>query len=381
MRHRVTTIITTAIALAAVAGNLDAQEATLTIVGAPDIVGPSAALDVTPDGQFVVGTTNGAVFRWSEAGGVEILSPADWLHTHTAGVSDDGTQVTSTLWHDDIQLYSPSRWTEGQGWEALGGLPGEIPPDGSHGSGYDISGDGSVVVGLGWTTEYKAEGFAWTQATGVYGLGYPVTASSRATNVSADGRVITGFYEHESFGNRRPVRWVDSGPPDLFLGADTFGEATGVSTDGRLLTGTVGWNGVDQYSYCFAYDADRGTSTRLYPVLDTPSHWTFCSGIADSGVTVGWSGTQTGGNVQAAIWFPGDERMRYLADYLAGFGVTVPADWLLVSALAVTPDGRFVVGQAAELVPPYNYGAFIATIPATTIFEDGFETGDLVRWN
>lgn len=362
-----------------------AQEASVVILQDPLLVGATAAFDVTPDGQFVAGIGNGQVFRWSEAGGVEILSPSDWQNTHTVGISDDGTKIVSTLWHDDIQLYSPSLWTEGEGWVALGGLPGHTPPDGSYGSGYDISGDGSVAVGLGWTTNYRAEGWYWTEATGVVGLGRPPNErSSRASAISGDGHVIVGFFEDPVNGSRRPVRWTDGGAPDLFLGEqDIFGETQAASADGRYLTGQVGWaDGVppdDDYAYAFLY-SDDGGYTRLWPISTHPLHSSIGNGVSDKGVVIGWSGNFVAGAIEPSIWFPGEERMRSLTQLLEDHGAVMPTGWELLSALAITPDGTTVVGQAFQTDPPYNYGAFVARIPPI-VFEDGFEGGDLSSWS
>lgn len=348
----------------------------LIILGAPDIVGASAAFDVTPDGSTVVGVTDGAVFRWTEAGGVELLSPHDWLHTHTAGVSDDGTQIASTVYNDSSALFEPSRWTEGLGWEPLGGLPGQTPPENAWGSGYDISGDGSLVVGLGWHSDYRAEAFAWTQATGMVGLGKPPNSSSRATAVSGDGRVIGGFYEHETAGYRRPARWVDGGPTDLIFSPDDPGEVGGVSHNGSYLTGDWAPPG-DDFADAFLY-SDAGGVERIPPVWPIWDHRTWGNAVSDSGVVVGWSGTQTGGLIEAGVWYPGDPTMRSMKDFLTVHGVEVPAGWALISALGITPDGTTIVGQALNTA--YEYGVFIVRTPEI-VFDNGFEWGDTGGWS
>ena len=348
----------------------------LVIVGPPDLQGPSAALDVSADGATVVGTTDGAVFRWSEVAGVEILSPHDWLHTHTAGVSDDGTRIASTVYHASSGLYEPSRWTEGLGWEPLGGLPGQTPPEDAWGSGYDISGDGSLVVGLGWHTDYRAEAFVWTQAAGMVGLGKPPSNSSRASAVSRDGHVVGGFYEHETGGYRRPARWTDGGPVDLIVGPDDPGEVSGISGDGSFLTGDwtpLGYDGPVAFLF-----SDAGGAIPILPVSPSPTHRTFGGAVSDSGVVVGWSGDQTGGAVEAGIWFPGDARMRPLSDWLIARGVAIPAGWLLVSGTGISPDGTAVVGQAFNSSTS-AYGAFIIRMPEI-LLDSGFDFGGYEGW-
>jgi probable HAF family extracellular repeat protein len=76
-------------------------------------------------------------------------------------VSDDGLVVAG-------QSSQPFRWTYAGGLELLGDLHGGF----SGGSARGISSDGSVIVGWlgnGSGVEYKA--FRWTQATGMVDLG------------------------------------------------------------------------------------------------------------------------------------------------------------------------------------------------------------------
>jgi len=375
---RVRTILTVATLAAGLVGPsvAAAQVAALYVCDDPQITGATAAFDVTPEGSWVVGTSDGRVFRWSVATGLELLSPADWSHTHTAAVSDDGATVVSTV-ADQLGFFQPARWTDSLGWEFLGGLPGEPPLDGAFGSGYDISGDGSVVVGLGWHSTYRAEGFAWDEGSGVVGLGQPPDRNSRATAISADGTVVVGFFEHETAGYRRPARWIGGGPVDLVLGPDTAGEFNDASSDGTILVGQYA-PGTEAIAFLFT---DGGGLTSLFPVLDGQYQGSFASGVSDSGATVGWSGNIYSGAIEAAIWFPGDSRMRSLETYLSDLGVSVPGDVLLTTALAVSADGSTVVGQALITdPPPGRYSFFVATIPASSLFADGFESGDLGAW-
>ena len=54
------------------------------------------------------------------------------------------------------------------------------------------------------------------------------------------------------------------------------------------------------------------------------------------------------GLVRAAIYCPGTERMVDLNQKLLDDGATIPANLWLGTALAVTPDGRTIVGQAID---------------------------------
>jgi uncharacterized membrane protein len=383
--------------IAAAAEIARAQQAELIVIDDAGAGSAAAAQDVTPDGQVVVGTSDGRVFRWTAAGGVEFLSPADWAYTLRAAVSDDGTVIASTLVDTVNNLVSAARWTQVGGWSFLGCLPGVPPtpdPTPQCSTGYDISGDGSTIVGLAWHGDtYRAEAFRWTQAGGMVGLGQPTGASSRASAISADGSVIGGFFEHESWGVRRPVRWVGGGAPDLFIDPYTMGEVSGLSTTGELLAGEAllldssgfpipPWT----VTKGFVYSAATGFQYVL-PIEDFDPFMTEMNaggnGISDGGIVVGWSGTiGPWGAVYPAIYCPGSERMRDLSVVLTEAGVTIPPDVLLLSATAITPDGATVVGQALNGTT-FNYVPFVVHFFAgpCPMFADGFESGDTTAWS
>ncbi len=331
----------------------------LTDAAAP---GGVSAQDVTPDGGTVVGTSDGRAFRWTDLGGVEFLSPSDFLYTNKATVSDDGSVVASTLTDTVNNIVSAATWTQGGGWSFLGCLP-SVPPTPDQpaqcSSGYDVSGDGSVVVGLAWHGDtYRAEGFRWTGGSGMVGLGQPAGFSSRASAVSADGTTSGGFYEDESTGQRRPVRWIGTGAPDLFIDPQTIGEVNAVSSTGHWLTGSAllldgGGLPIPPWTYekAFLYSDSTGFQYVL-PHVDYDlgvEQLAAGNGVADNGMVVGWSGDMGPfGLVRAAIYCPGTERMVDLNQMLLDDGTTIPPNVWLGSALAVTPDGRTVVGQAID---------------------------------
>jgi hypothetical protein len=343
------------------AAALHAQPQLFLISGAAAPGGVSAQ-DVTPDGVTVVGTSDGRAFRWTEVGGVEFLTASDFLHTFDASVSDDGAVVASTLVNPVDNIVSAATWTQGGGWSFLGCLPGVIPtPEdpAQCSTAYDISGDAAVVVGLAWHGDtFRAEGFRWTSGSGMVGLGQPAGFSSRASAVSADGTVSGGFYEDESTGQRRPVRWIGTGAPDLFIDPQSIGEVSGISSNGHWLTGSAllldsgglplpPWN----YEKAFLYSDDAGFQYVL-PHVDYDigtEQRASGNGVADNGMVVGWSGDMGPfGLVRAAIYCPGTERMVDLNQMLLDDGTVIPPNIWLGSALAVTPNGRTVVGQAID---------------------------------
>lgn len=352
---------------------LFAQNADLVLI--EDAAAPFAASaqDLTPDGATVVGTSDGRSFRWTAAGGVEFLSPSEYFYTIKAAVSDDGAVVASTV-VDGANVVTAARWTQGGGWVGLGCLPAVPPtPDtpAQCSTAWDVSGDGAILVGLGWHGDtYTAEAFRWTQGTGMVGLGKPALFSSRATAIAADGSAAGGFFEDETNGQRRPVRWFGTGAPDFFLGEVSFGEVSGLSSDGTWLTGAgllLDENGFPLPPWtvqkAFLWSDAEGFRY-LLPTRDHDEYgneWQSSgNGVADNGMVVGWSGSPGpfGGEIVPSLWCPGTERMTDFRGVLAAHGVVPPAGVSILSAEAVTPDGLHVAGQAYD-ESTYEYVPYV----------------------
>ena len=187
------------------------------------------------DGTVMAANYGGEIYRWTAAGGFEDLGPGD-PYSSSIGISRDGSTIISGYIGSD-GFSRPALWNA-SGLVDLGHPHNGCTKIGnSWGSGYGVSANGKVAVGLAWTCT-AAEGFEWTAKTGNLSLGHPAgNHSSRASAISANGKTIVGFWEDPT-GPRRPVRWV-GGKHDLFLGAKTIGEATAVNSDGTHDRGTV----------------------------------------------------------------------------------------------------------------------------------------------
>jgi probable HAF family extracellular repeat protein len=322
----------------------------------------SAAVQaISANGAVAVGVSNGRVFRWSPDRGLAYISPQNPLHTFYASVSADGSTIVSSV-AESSGIFSAARWTEqGNGWQPLGGLPDQSSPDGTEiSSGWGVSGDGSTVVGLGWHTDYKAEAFQWAEATGMVGLGQPdAKRSSRASAISADGSTVLGFFEHPSFGYRRPVRWVHGGAPDLFLGADMLGEGRAANRDGSVIVGSASPTGSGNRAFLYS---DAGGFQDLGIIGEDPLGFSqsVANGVSDNNTVVGWVGDIFYGSPQGFVWTP-EGGMMFVKDYLAAHGVTVPDEWYILSVTAISADGKTMGGQAINL-NRVAYAGWIATI-------------------
>jgi probable HAF family extracellular repeat protein len=161
---------------------------------------------------------------------------------------------------------------------------------GDESEGFGVSADGSVVVGWAYNAAGQWRAFRWTAARGMQDLGTLGGDRSVALGVSADGSVVVGWARNAA-GQGHAFRWTAArGMQDLgTLGGD-WSVAWGVSADGSVVVG-------------YAENAEgQGRAFR----------WTAAGGMEDLNTT--YAHLLTDGSV-------------------------------LEFANAISPDGRYIVGQ------------------------------------
>ena len=306
----------------------------LSTAGAQQYVnlGPGTwANDISPDGEWVVGShpDGGFIWRWR-------VDPAPTVIPggNVVAVSDDGQVVAGTIIDPGVNADVAAIWTEANGWQGLGWLPQALSCP-SRSTGYDISGDGTTVVGLSWDG-CSGRGFRWTQATGMQELQNLANGGNRATTISGDGSVIAGFAQG-SF-SRTPAYWA----PDLsgFVLDQTFqGEVYGTNENGTVSVGTLFFSGL--YYSAFKRDA-LGNLTNLGSLnQDWAGNATDLS--EDETVIVGYD--NVGLAREAWVWTEADGIIS-LDDRLAALGITGTPETLVCRACS--DDGNIVVGGAGD---------------------------------
>ena len=315
--------------------------------GVPPTLSPVSPLDanalsMSADGSIVVGTQifGAYVFRWTRAGGLEILGPA----RGQASVSRDGSTIVADITSDGHT--TAAIWEGGTQWRSLGGYPGsEGCPDLS--DVYAVSDGGAVVVGLGWD-DCDATAFRWTESTGMISLGSLDGNSSRANDVSSDGSVIVGW-DDDNTGARRGARWVNgvesllTAPEGIFIGG-----AEAVSADGKVIVGgNAGNNFVRNRAFRWT-EAHGGEIIGMLPG-DSDLAAAYAFAVNDDGsVIVGASGDDAR---EAFVWTRTTGMFR-LQDYLIELGVELD-DWILDTALAISSDGTVIAGWGYRGTPPF----------------------------
>ena len=136
--------------------------------------------NMSSDGRYVCGNARGVsgffpegTFIWdTQTGLITLLNTAG---KDAVAITEDGstvvgdTLVEGTPGDPNSWAEEASYWTESAGfWQSIGFLPNAMQCP-SRSNAYDISADGSVIVGLSWDG-CSGRGFRWTEATGMQEL-------------------------------------------------------------------------------------------------------------------------------------------------------------------------------------------------------------------
>jgi probable HAF family extracellular repeat protein len=266
-------------------------------------------VDTSSDGSIAVGTIPvpapyWEAQRWTASGEAEGLGlPAGYAETDAHGIAGDGSVIVGTGWTSAGFIAHAFTWTEDGGLVWLGEMP-----DFSSSNATDISFDGSVIVGAGTGATGRLEAFRWTAESGMVGLGAPPSGTSWAAGVSDDGSTIVGYRQPGS--NQIAYRWT---------------AATSWSRLGDLSGESIG-------------SVARASS-------------------ADGSVIVGGAS----GLTKAFIWTE-DAGIRSLQDVLTSeYGLDLQG-LTLVDATAISGDGRNIVGYGLKGNDSRSY-AWLAILP------------------
>lgn len=301
--------------------------------------GASHVYAINGAGTVVVGASRGEnndyrAFRWTEAGGIQslgLLFSSGNARSYAHDVSGDGTRVVGR--HEQLGMTRGFVWLEGAtGGEAsnpqMYRLPGlddagrwaafAISDDGNYAAGYS---DGNATLGL--ATRWDLTRIAIDGTSSILNLGAFTgeNGGSRATDISADGRVVVGS-SGDGDGVTRAFRWVE-------------GATTGVIHNVQMHD--LGVLGSDPLSESQANAVSR-----------------------DGQYVVGWSADSLGSKL--AFRWSDATGMESVADWLARNGVAVD-DLSLADATAISDNGLVVAG--IMVMPDNEERAYIARVEQT----------------
>jgi uncharacterized membrane protein len=331
---------------------------------------PSSALDgVSPDGSVALGSSADTPYttagvRWSAATGLAPLgNEAGFVFTRANDASLNGAYIVGYQQLGSNFQYHAFRLHAGTSTN-LGDLPGGT----DNTLALSISRDGQTIVGLG---NYNGgtggdQGFLWTPATGIRGIGFlPGGNISQALAVSGNGQVIVGN-SNDAAGLSLAFRSTPQGLVslgDLPGGIEDSG-ARNVSFDGSVIIG--------RSNSANGYEGFRWTAaTGMQPLGDLPGGMFVSTplDVTDDGSTiVGYShtGISVSGAVgeEAFIWdtVHGMRNLKQVLQAEYGFDL---APWTLTRANAMSADGTVIVGDG--IIGGARRG-WVAVVPEPTSF-------------
>ncbi|HJP02195.1 MAG TPA: hypothetical protein QF764_10545 [Planctomycetota bacterium] len=300
------------------------------------IPGAFTARDITPDGQLVVGSGSGGGYYWNWQ--VD-LAPTFIGGNEAVAVSDDGAIIAGNIDDPSTGAEVAALWTQASGWQILGGLP-NAPCSGTISSAYDMSGDGSTVVGLSWDS-CDGRAFRWTQANGVEELEVLGNGGNRASAIAGDASLMGGFAQGST---RTPAVWFPNTTGALFnIGAQ--GEVYDISEDGSFIAG--------QYNGQAFISTGAPNVTLLGSLNGSPFNASAGAVSADGQTVFGWDSFLL--DRIAWVW-TATAGIESLRDRLTNEGV--PGVPVLGTVSRASSDGQTVVGQTN-----FGGGAWIAVLP------------------
>ena len=317
------------------------------------------AYAVGADAFSVAGTYyRGGAFFW-----MPTSSDTRLAGTGAAAISSDGrTIIGSAL--DSNGFENAAIWTAAnQQWRLLGSVvPSAAACDRLLSNSFGATDDGNVVVGLAWNGCSYARAFRWEASTGMVDLGSTNGGSTRANNISNDGKVVIGWRTHQT-GFRQAVKWVGL-KEELIVGSgELLGEARGINADGSIIVG----GNCDPFAIVnqAAWVWTPETGVKCYPVQHPDSlprdipYAPIMFDLSDDGSVI--VGAYTFGlDSEALLWIDG--RVYFLKEYLAQRGLPNAFHrWINTGFLtAVSRDGRTLVGYGAG---PTGFTGYVVILP------------------
>ena len=343
--------------ITAVAGSaVEADIVLNTVKGAPEFMPmwPNAyARTVSADGSVVGGGVSpGGTFRWTEAGGYEVLNQT---RDADSTMSRDGLAFASdTSAPNGLRVASHLNY--GSTWQQLPLPVAEAPAVvmdtcSAISSANRISASGKAVGGLVYVDlngslpgqACRVRPFVWTAEGGSKLLPVPaIVRNSRPTGLSDDLSMVVGW--HDTFGPRLGVRWENGQFVEFSTPEMAVGEAAYVTPDGKTVVGANA--GPLQQPWVWTREGGLKLLDRVAPRFNA-----IALAASDDGKVVGGLGGSfsqfpgdPSGN-RAFLWTPELGSVDF-EKFLQAQG-TFFEGWILWSTASISADGTTHIGTAA----------------------------------
>ncbi len=312
--------------------------------------------DVGANASVIAGNfASGGALYWMPTSGVQAIGGRS-----TSAISRDGRTIIGRAL-DGHGFENAAVWLGGKEWRLLGSFPDAEACDQLLSGTFGASDDGRVIVGLAWDGCRYARAFRWEESTGIVDLGSTNGQSTRANNVSGDGRIVVGWQE-DLTGFRQGAKWSGR-TEELFKGpSGVVGEAFAANRDGTIVVGQVCDPFKPVPSAAWMWTSANGL--RCFPVerpstLPNLPYLTAMRATSDDGRVVGGS-FSFGLDSESLVWLDGQP--NFLTDYLRRNGYPDAfRGWVNTGFVTgVSPDGRTLVGFGAG---PTDFQGFLVVLP------------------
>jgi len=215
----------------------------------------NVASDITPDGRWIFGDSNPSYIhavRWD--GNTLQIQDLGFLSgyflTKPWSAAANGAACVGGAYSPHNRAF---RWTESGGMQDLGTLGGQ------QSDAWDVSADGTVVVGRAQDSSNQWRAFIWREGIGMQALPTPSGwSASVAYALAADGTIVGTALD--ASGQWHATRWTTNGFENLnqtyaslLLGGSRLIEARDISANGRYIVGT-GYNAATGREEAFLLD-------------------------------------------------------------------------------------------------------------------------------
>ncbi|PVW16426.1 T9SS type A sorting domain-containing protein [Marixanthomonas spongiae] len=290
------------------------------------------------------------VFEYYDFGSNQ-LTPSE-EEAFTLAATNNNEDIAGTMMYDETNFILQAAYRKDGTWNPIGFLPEQDPQNFDENTPYDISPNSKYITGqTNIGNDYG--GFLFdTETEELMGVFDPQGEAGAFYAVNDNG-IMVGWVDRPDTGGtlRVPAYRTLDGEYHL-IPEGQLPTVTGINTIGNINNNDVMVGDFDLQP--FIYDLATDTFTQ-YDLPEGADAAAFTS-ISENGVAVGYA--EVGFQVRDAIIYHPTfgEQPVYLKDVLQANGVTIDTDdGLLGTAIAISPDGKYVSGWVNG-PPPFVEG-------------------------
>jgi hypothetical protein len=389
----------------------EAFGASLTSIGFLDTTNKySDVRAITPDGQYVVGTSaNASNIRqpaiWTQSGGLASLAATPYTaHSYAAGVGirslAGGTGPAEivisgqpTLGGSPVTYNIGTRYNAAMDnllagtWSNLPGITSSTAVNVYSIHSLAVAEDGNHYYIVGMTGSSPARAYVYTGPDDTYFDSTGAGTAAAFYAVAKTGR-CAGYDNSNPNTRDRALYWTSTGGFTAIPPAETGfpnGYSLGISNNGDYIVGpTYAATSSDTDYHGFLHKAGESTSTTLLPLPGDKR--AFPVAVSDDGeIVAGYSllSGRSPNNNCAVVWRKSDHYLPYpLFELLKDMGADVGTFTWLAAVRSMSVDGMTIGGYGLTVSNSLTTG-FVANLEpggrSIVLFQDDFENG-LGKW-